>query len=627
MSEQQDQTTATGQAVVEEDAISGATVLVGDMIEWSDLAGLPAPQAASEVVRSLVDSTAPQRILLAGPRAALLLPVIPLDSWIDVIVRSLPDVRDISVLGGLHSRVSHFCGSFTSFEPARSYDLVIALGGPQRLISPDCAGLTTEQTIGRLSELLSPSGVLVTDLANELGLTDLVSAVPDPQREQNESWWVGADGFSTRAPYARERDALLGAAGLHRRATYAALPQLDEYNLLIQDDLAADPDSADEILSVAAQATTQQLADLPMLRDVHDTLERVTGAGLLDQLAPAWLIVADKVEDADPQRYAGLPRIVQVEAGLNQWSQELLVDASGSVTRRWADGASDEERSEGGLRRSLITTTAQGRTLEQELLDACASRTHSAIRRLVRQYAAWLADEDVWADGAAAQRFFAIPRNVLVRGSELAVSDATWSLTHVVSAGDALVHGLRTFATHLLASGGAHPWRIGVTPDELTVTLAAMAGYSVSPADIARVSTTWFGVRAAINGSSEYDQELLNRDLERGRHARDLPAADEVGYRELLTQYRALAREMREKDGQIVWLEGTLRLRDRYIRRLEKTIERYEDTLTYRTVEAFRAPRRIATNRAVGLAKSTADEVLPPGALSRARGLATRLLK
>ncbi|MEO7447201.1 MAG: hypothetical protein ABI336_02910, partial [Humibacillus sp.] len=65
----------------------------------------------------------------------------------------------------------------------------------------------------------------------------------------------------------------------------------------------------------------------------------------------------------------------------------------------------------------------------------------------------------------------------------------------------------------------------------------------------------------------------------------------------------------------------------RYIRQLERTIERFEETLTYRAVEAIRAPRRIATDKAVSAAKTTARDALPPGALDKARRLATRVLK
>ncbi|HSU75005.1 MAG TPA: hypothetical protein VLI66_08685, partial [Terrabacter sp.] len=178
-----------------------------------------------------------------------------------------------------------------------------------------------------------------------------------------------------------------------------------------------------------------------------------------------------------------------------------------------------------------------------------------------------------------------------------------------------------------LASGSAHPWRVTVTPDELTVTLGAMAGVTVTSVMIARVARIEAEVAATVAGRPEEIEELLARNLEQGEFARDLPAPDDIGFRELLTHDRVISRELREKHGQVKWLEGTLRHRDRYIRSLERVIERYEDTLTYRAVEAMRAPRRIATEKAVAVAKTTAQDALPPGALSKARQLAARMLK
>ncbi|KYH42987.1 hypothetical protein [Branchiibius sp. NY16-3462-2] len=605
---------------IRQDSVSGATVIVGDMIAWSDLQDLTPPAATAAVIERLVSARVPQKVLLAGPRAGLLLPQLPTTSRIDVLTRSLDDIRALEILGGMHSRVSYYCGGFLDFEPERDYDLIVALGGPQRLLSPDRAGLTIGGTISRLGDALTADGLLVTDLANELGLTDLVRAVPDPQAEEDVSWWIGADGFSTRATYARERDGLLAAAGLTCHSTYAALPDLDAHNLLIARDIATDADRVDAVRAVAAQVTTQELSELPMLRDVHATLDRVAAAGQLDDLAPAWLIVAGKGAPVDTT----LPDAVYVESGPTRWAQRLVLDGD-SLTRSWSDGGRDADRSETDLTRTLRAEFPAGVTLETRLRAAAATRQQSAVRPLVRTYAEWLADESIWTPATASHRVFATPDNVLVADDGLAMLDQTWTRAGIASAGDTLVRGLRTFATRLLATGGAHPWRVGVTPDELTVTLAAMAGFSVTPADIARVAATSTHIRATLLGTPELADELLELDLESGRHARDLPAADQAGYRELLTRLRAVASEMRQKDGQILWLEGTLRHRDRYIRRLEKTIETYEMTLTYKAVDLMRAPRRIATNRAVSMAKSTADQVLPPGAMSKARNLAKRL--
>jgi hypothetical protein len=144
---------------------------------------------------------------------------------------------------------------------------------------------------------------------------------------------------------------------------------------------------------------------------------------------------------------------------------------------------------------------------------------------------------------------------------------------------------------------------------------------------IQRVAAVEAEIAATIAGRPDDLEMLLARNLEQGQFARDLPAPDEIGFRELLTHHRVISRALREKAGQVEWLEGTLRHRDRYIRRLEKVLERYEETLTYRAVEALRAPRRIAAEKAIAVAKSTAQDTLPPGALSKVRQLAARALK
>jgi hypothetical protein len=473
----------------------------------------------------------------------------------------------------------------------------------------------------------------VLDLANQLGFSHLVSAVPDETLESDAGWYVGAHGFSNRSLYARERAGVLEAAALRAEATFAALPSIDHHRLLV-DTAAVDERLRDRIGAEAGRAVEDHFATTPMLREPRRVLQDVVDAGMLDELSAAWLVVATK-GDA-PVAAPEFPAIVAAEAGgSSRWTAVAVVGADGSQSMSWAGSGHDAERSddevsEGALSRTLVPT-ASGRSFELELRQACATRRHAAIRSRVRRYAGWLADTRVWTTETAEQRVFATPANTLVDGlldeGDLRLADSSWRRTGVVSADDALVRGLRDFARRLLASGSAHPWRVTVTPDELTVTLASMAGLTVTSAMIQRVAAVEAEIAATIAGRPDDLEMLLARNLEQGQFARDLPAPDEIGFRELLTHHRVISRALREKAGQVEWLEGTLRHRDRYIRRLEKVLERYEETLTYRAVEALRAPRRIAAEKAIAVAKSTAQDTLPPGALSKVRQLAARALK
>lgn len=610
---------------VQRDAISGARILVGDMLMWSDLETLETPLAVREVVRTAIAAQRPRRVLLAGPRAGLLVDAVPTDVRVDLLVRALPDARILGDRAGLHESSDLYCGGLDVFAPGHTYDLIVALGGPGRLLGPDSQGLTEAETVARLAALLDDGGRLVVDLANEMGFTDLVSALPDETLESDAGWYVGAAGFSPRHVFARERSAVLEAQGLHPEATFAALPSVDHHSLLVRDDAVQHERVRDRVGVRAGQAMDEHFSTTPMLREPRAVLQRIVDAGMLDELAPAWVVLATKGASAgDVPSY---PAIVSAERETdNPWSTVAVVSEDDTETLSWARPRGDDEISEGKLSRTLVPSYG-GRSFELELRQACATRRHAAIRGRVRRYAAWLADSSVWTTQTAERRYFATPANTLVQGDRLTMADASWRRTGIVSAEDALVRGLRDFSRRLLASGSPHPWRPSVTPDELTVTLASMTGLTVTHAAIARVARVEAEVASTVAGRPEDLDELLSRNLEQGEFARDLPAPDEVGFRELLTHHRVVSRELREKQGQVAWLEGTLRHRDRYIRRLEKVIERYEDTLTYRAVEALRAPRRIATEKAVSVAKSTAQEALPPGAMNKARQLAARVLK
>ena len=163
---------------VQRDAISGARILVGDMLMWSDLATLETPLAVREVLRTAIAEHRPRRVLLAGPRAGLLVDAVPTDVRVDLLVRALPDARLLGDRAGLHESSDIYCGGLDVFAPGHSYDLIVALGGPERLLGPDSRGLSETETVARLAALLDDGGRLVLDLANEMGFTDLVLSLP-----------------------------------------------------------------------------------------------------------------------------------------------------------------------------------------------------------------------------------------------------------------------------------------------------------------------------------------------------------------------------------------------------------------------------------------------------------------
>ena len=211
----------------------------------------------------------------------------------------------------------------------------------------------------------------------------------------------------------------------------------------------------------------------------------------------------------------------------------------------------------------------------------------------------------------AERRVFATPANVAVDAElSFALVDYSRRRAGVVSGERSFIHGLRDFSMRLLASASPHPWR-AASPDELNTTFAAMAGIVVQTSDFRGVARVISEIRAIRDSRQHELPALIEADLEAGHWARNLPTATDAGFRELVMIDRRRARTQREQEGQVGWLEGTLRHRDRYIRELERIIESFEETLTYKTVQAIRAPRRIATEKAVESAKATARGSAP----------------
>lgn len=614
------------------DNVTGAEVLTGEMLAWSDLGRVAAPLAVREVVAAIVRDRSPRRILLAGPRASLLVDALPTSAVIDILLRSIPDSREASDRAGLHDRASLRIGGLDAFARDRAaddagFDLVVALGGPTRLLGPDSTGMGEAEVVTTLAGLLSPGGSLVVDVANELGIHDFIAAEPLLDINADDAWHVGALGFDHRRLHLTELETLREQSGLRTDALFGAYPSPDLHHLLI--DGRAILEGNDHLVDAArvhgCHAAERHFRDTPALRDPRDTVERLVDARLVTSLAPAWLLVAHRDDDVAA---LDLPALIDSETWVDPaWRRINTVDATGASSTAWASGSTDDEVNIGAITRDLAPrTVSAGRILEMELRSACARRSHTDIRALVRAYNDWLHDPKVWTTKTAERRSFATIENVVIDESRtLHAVDSSWRRAGILGGDDMFVYALRQFATRLMASAAPHPWKTSTTPNELTASLAAMVGVVVTPDVIARVVRVQSEIAAVVSPSDLSLPQLIEASSAQGDLPRHLPAATATGFRELLAHDRLRSRRMREHDGQVGWLEGTLRHRDRYIRDLERIIERYEETLTYKTVQAIRAPRRIATEKAVSTAKTTAKEVLPPDFMNKARRLARRV--
>ena len=552
---------------------TGTRVLRGDMIAWSD--DDPPAEAVYEVVARLLEARSPRRVLLAGPRAVGVVPVLPEETRVDIIVRGMPDAGDATVATGLHGRARVFCGGIDALDTGDTYDLVVALGGPRRLLGPDSIGLDSAGLVRRLADRLADGGLLVTDVENQAGVHDLVATVPALDPDDDDSWHVGGPGFGDRHLYRHELDRVLGVAGLHVHDVFAAYPDPTSYCVLLDPRSFGDPSTRGAASWYVREAITTHFSNRPSLREPREVAALVVEAELVDQVAPAWLTVCEKTAEGRSQDTHQLPVVLAVERSEEpRWARLATVAADGEIRQRWLVG-SDPEVTEDKLRRDLSTPVIPtGILLEDALRRACAARSHRELRRLVNAYHDWLTDVALWTRELAERRVFATPANVAVDAElSFALVDSSWRRAGVVSGERSFIHGLREFSMRLLASASPHPWRSSITPDELTTTLAAMAGIVVQTSDFRGVARVISEIRAIRDSRQDELPALIEADLEAGHWARNLPSATDAGFRELVMIDRRRARTQREQEGQVGWLEGTLRHRDRYIRELERIID------------------------------------------------------
>ena len=172
------------------------------------------------------------------------------------------------------------------------------------------------------------------------------------------------------------------AEGLQAEATFAALPSVDHHSLLVHHEAVEHERLRDRVGVRAGQAMDEHFSTTPMLREPRTVLQRIVDAGMLDGLAPAWVVVATKGEPT--VHVPDYPAIVAAEPETdNPWSTVAVVSADDTETLSWASARTDDEMSEGKLSRTLVPSTG-GRSFELELRQACATRRHAAIRSRVR---------------------------------------------------------------------------------------------------------------------------------------------------------------------------------------------------------------------------------------------------
>ncbi len=444
----------------------------GETLVWSDLDGTHGPGPVRGAALTPLLAAARGRILIAGPHdpdlvdaalidaaltdaaltdaaltdAALTDAALTSPAFVDaapggdltLLVRGVPDADTLATRYAGRPGVTVLCGGAEKLAAEAPFDTIVALDGLERLSSVEGAQLSWGEAFAQLVGLLRPGGRLLLGVHNHLGLHRLVALPP----AVTDSDWapVGAHDATRPAGLARVL-ARLGGAGLAVRAAYAAFPGPVAPGVLLGAALLADEEVTGYLGAVLGRACAPVTG---VLTDPARLAAEALRHGAAAELAPAWVLVADREEAPHPAAGVADGRDLHRRPG------GPLPDGvvGGDEIRR--DPAAGWVRLRGGRAEAL----PRGRTLQDLLLAACLRRDLPAVRELL----------GAWQAGAAA----GVPADQVVAGDD-------GGLTRLAPAGEPTA-ALGAFAATVLRGGFPHPWPAPAGEADLARTLAAMAG-------------------------------------------------------------------------------------------------------------------------------------------------------
>jgi hypothetical protein len=541
------------------DPASRITSIGADMLGWSDLARDVASPAVGLVAAAVASAITPRRVLLAGARAAALLPALDDalgSATVDVVVRGTPDAAE---LAARWPSIAVSCGAFDRL-PAGDYDLVIGLGGPRVLYSPDSRAVGEAGTVARLASFVADAGVLVLDAENAASLTGLLAVDPVP-RDDSE-WWRGADGFDDRTPTLPELEAALAASGLTTTMTYAAVDDAGSPGLLVG---RAEAKPGSVLFATARRRAAVVSEDAARHRaltaDARDASRRAWDAGLGADLAAGWVAVAGR-----GARELALPAMVDAEPGLEP-EQRRVVSWSG-------DGSASVMADRPAGRGSRPPRPLVGTPLDEAFEAACAAGTRERVRGLVVAWADWVRALP------AVERPATAVRNVQLTGDGLSAIDptaATGDGAASETADAVIARGLYDLVDDLVRRGRAHPFGSARATRDVVAELLPMGGIEGTVDEL-----------VAVAPGSDRAAALL--------------APDTSSLADALARLAETGSELEVARRKVTWLEGTIRARDREIGVLRRTVA-VESSAAYRTLRQLARPIPALRRRAGALVR------------------------
>ncbi|MFF5070417.1 class I SAM-dependent methyltransferase [Micromonospora olivasterospora] len=576
----------------------------GEMLAWSDLPEqrLPGGGPLAALAERVVPAGA--RVLLAGPHDPALVERLA-HARVTCLLRSWPDGVALADRAG--GGVSVVVGGPGGLPAGEAFDVVIAACGLDAIESVEGTRVGWDGLLERLAGALAPGGALLLRLDNPAGLDRLVAATPWYAGRDDADWVLGGALDAGRpANLDQLRDRLAGA-GLATAGCFAAYPGAAAPTALVDAAALAGRGTSGLFDAVLHGACAGGFAGRPVLRDPARLAVDALHAGLGAALAPGWLVLARRGNDAPEGLPAGtatgLP-VALVQTGPPGIGVVEVV--ASAVGWRWRVGgpvtatpdAPFATREAAWRDPSALTgPVPEGRLLRTVLLDTCLRRDLDALRRLLRGYADWLAGHADHAGRLGGAMALASPDNVVVADAAgpapvFAVLDPSWRAADGWPVDVALARGLWRFAAALTTGGYAHPWPSTLDVAGLTVVLGGAAGRELDRVAVAAAVDAEVAVTAALRGLDGTARHALAEELRAVEPTAPPPGLD--SHQQLREAWLRQKDELTRLAALLRWTEDLLTSRERALRRAEATINLLSGSLSYRVGRLAIAPARLA---------------------------------
>jgi len=288
----------------------------GEIPDWSDAAPVTASEALGDLLARSASGLAPKaRVLVAGPAAVALRHRLPRGLAVHLLARGIPDARALATDAG--QSVSHapdttvIAGALDRVRGRdETFDLVIALGGPEATLAPDSPTMGGPAWLRLVSDLVAPGGRFVASVTNPAGMDHLIGV----DTCDVDGWAALADA----APRALTLDDVRGVTGGHVLAAY---PSISSPAVVLTESEARSGLGPSQR---AVRALSARFDGELALRSPWRTAEQLFSAGLGLALAPAWILVSETVADSALPKVPAGARLVE----------SVLRDAVGSRSHR-----------------------------------------------------------------------------------------------------------------------------------------------------------------------------------------------------------------------------------------------------------------------------------------------------